>query len=174
MRRLALLGLGLWVAGGCGDRQAAREAASDTTVAEQIFPRDSVDSALITPRLVTEPTVIIFWLPVGSDTLHPEDAASAQDDLDYYTEKITGTLAVNGIKLYPTNSDTVYVALPNHQRRTILLSGLDYPYGYVLIEPGDVEHILTGVYDDESLLDEIKAYFEIDDDSTAVRPKIST
>lgn len=171
MRRLVLLGVAL--VAGCGDHQAARESPADTASAEVLFPKDSVDSALITPRVVTGPSVIIFWL-AASDTLHPEDASSAQDDLDYYTEKVSATLAMNGIRLLPTNSDTVYVALPNNQRRTILLSGLDFPYGYVLLEPGDVERILTGVYADDELLDEIKAYFDIDDDSTAVHPKIST
>lgn len=182
MSRFALLVsvlgvLGTGCRGGGGEGSAGRSAGGgpDSTGLEGAgyFPADSADSALVMPRLVTEPTVILFWLPAG-DTLRPDDAAAAQDDLNYYTEKISPVLALHGIRLYPTNSDTVYVALPNRQRRTILLSGLDFPYGYVLVEPGDVERILTGVYGDDELLDEIKAYFDFDEDSTAVRPKIAT
>ena len=174
MKRIALLGLALAVScrGGAASRDSAAADSAGVATAD-FFPADSADSALATPRVVTEPTVILFWLAAG-DTLHPDDAAAAQDDLNYYTEKVSPILALNGIKLYPTNSDTVYVALPNRQRRTILLSGLDYPYGYVLVEPGDVERILTGVYDDEQLMDEIRAYFEIEDDTTKVHPKITT
>ena len=172
MKRTALLALALAVSCGGGD---SREEAVDSAGAPSAdyFPADSADSALAAPRVVTGPTVILFWLAAG-DTLHPDAAAAAQDDLDYYTEKVSPVLAVHGITLHPTNSDTVYVALPNRQRRVILLSGLDQPFGYVLIEPGDVERILTGVYDDESLMDEIRAYFEIEDDTTTVRPKITT
>jgi hypothetical protein len=79
-----------------------------------------------------------------------------------------------GITLLPTNADTVYVALPNHKQRTVLLSGLDYPFGYVIVEPGGTERILTGVYGDDELLDEIRTYFDLGDDTTAVRPRITT
>src|SRR5574341_1887347 len=124
MRRFALLGLALVAA--CGGGSTSREAEAgggDSTAmgGAGYFPADSADSALTTPRVVTEPTVILFWLPVG-DTLHPDDAAAAQDDLNYYTEKISPVLALHGIRLTPTNSDTVYVALPNHQRRTICVT----------------------------------------------------
>ena len=173
MKRFALLGLALAVScrGGTASRgEAAADSAAPLT---DYFPADSADSALAVPRVVSEPTVILFWLPAG-DTLHPDDAAAAQDDLNYYTEQVSPLLAVHGIKLYPTNSDTVYVALPNRQRRTILLSGLDYPYGYVLVEPGDVERIITGVYDGEELLDEIRAYFDLPEDTTKVTPRVTT
>lgn len=168
-----LLALGLGAA--CHGRAASRDEADvdSAALSADYFPADSADSVLATPRLVTEPTVIVFWLAAG-DTLHPEDAASAQEDLNYYTEKISPVLAMHGIKLYPTNSDTIFVALPNHQRRTILLTGLEYPFGYVLVEPGDVERILAGVVEEDELLDEIRTYFEIEEDTTKVAPKITT
>ena len=76
----------------------------------------------------------------------------------------------------PTNSDTIYVALPNRQRRMILLTGVDYPFGYVLVEPGTAERILAGVYSDDELRDEVEAYFDLPpaSDSTAKYPRIST
>ena len=176
MKRILLLALALGAAfaSACGRGGPARDVVMDSLSAEgDYFPADSADSALTAPRLVTEPTVILFWLAAG-DTIRPDDAAAIQDDLNYYTERIASTLALHGIRLFPTNSDTVYVALPNNQRRAIVLTGLDYPFGYVLIEPEDVERILTGVYDDEALLDEIRAYFDVTDDTTAVAPKITT
>lgn len=166
---LALLGL---VA--CRDsRSANRTPIADTLDVAQYIPRDSVDSALNTPRLITEPTVVVFWIHAG-DTLNADDAASALEDLNYYTEKVSPVLKAHGITLVPTNSDTVYLSLPNHQRRPILLTGLEYPFGYLLMEPEGVERILVGVYADDELLDEIKAYFDLPDDTTKVAPRITT
>jgi hypothetical protein len=145
----------------------------DTLSLGGLVPRDSTDSTLLTPRVVTGPTVIVFWLP-SADTLSADDQASALDDMTYYTERIVPVLERDSITLLPTNAETVYVALPNRQRRTILLSGLDYPFGYVIVEPGGTERILAGVYADDELLDEIRAYFDLQDDSTATKPRITT
>ena len=135
---------------------------------------DAADSILLTPRVVTGPTVIVFWL-AGADTFSADDQAEALDELNFATEQIAPTLTRNNIKLIPTNSDSVYVALPNNRRRLILLSGVDYPFGYVLIEPGSAERILAGVYADDELLDELEAYFDLPPgDSADTRPRIST
>src|SRR6185312_14321170 len=115
-----------------------------------LSPADSADSILLTPRLVTGPTVIVFWL-AGADTLSADDQAEALDELNYATEQVAPELSRNHIQLVPTNSDSVYVSLPNNKRRLILLSGVDYPFGYVLIEPGSAERILAGVYGDDEL-----------------------
>lgn len=140
-----------------------------------VSPADSADSALLTPRLVTGPTVVVFWL-AAADTFSADDQAEALDELNFATEQIAPTLARHKIILVPTNSDSVYVALPNRQRRLIVLSGVDYPFGYLLIEPGTTERILAGVYADEELLDEIQAYFDLPgtSDSTPAGPRIST
>ena len=147
----------------------------DTLHLADVTPGDSADTSLTTPRVVTQPTVIVFWL-AAADTFSADDQAQALDELNYTTEGIAPTLARHDIKLLPTNSDTIYVALPNGQRRMILLSGVDYPFGYVLVEPGTAERILAGLYDDDELLDEVEAYFDLppSTDSTATRPRIST
>ena len=158
----------------CKDgRSTARTSAADSLDAAEYIPRDSVDSALNAPRLITDRTVIVFWVHAG-DTLNADDAASALEDLNYYTEKVSGPLKAYGILLVPTNSDTVFLSLPNHQRRPILLTGLEYPFGYLLVEPGGVERVLAGVYADDELLDEIKAYFDLPDDTTKTAPRITT
>jgi hypothetical protein len=123
--------------------------------------------------VVAEPSVVLFWLR-SADTLTADDRADAFDDLRYYTEQVAPALEASGIRLLGTNADTVYVVLPNTQRRTILLSGLDYPYGYLLIDPGGPERILTGVYGDDELMDELRAYFDLPEDTTTTQPRITT
>jgi hypothetical protein len=147
----------------------------DTLSFADMSPSDSADSTLLTPRLVTEPTLIVFWL-AAADTFSADDQAEALEELNFTTEHIAPRLARANIKLVATNSDSIYVALPNRQRRLILLAGVDYPFGYVLLEPGSAERILSGLYDDDELLDEVEAYFDLppSTDSTPVTPRIST
>jgi len=169
--RLATL-LVVTVVAACHARTGDRAAADSLDLAG-LAPRDSADSVLRTPRVVTRPAVIVFWLVAG-DTLHPDDAAAAFDELTLATEGIVPALAAYDIQLLPTNADTVYVELPNRRRQSILLSGLEFPFGFVLVEPGGVERILSGVYSEEDLLEELRAYFDLPDDSTSAQPKITT
>ncbi len=158
----------------CQERRGSADARrTDTLNLGGLTPRDSADSVLLTPRVVTGPTVIVFWLP-AADSFAADDQAAALDDMTYYTDRIVSVLERYDIKLLPTNADTVYVALRNNKRRTILLSGLDYPFGYVIVEPGGTERILTGVYADDELLDEVRTYFDLSDDTAAARPRITT
>ena len=159
-------------------RRASVAARPDSAALSGLWraPRDSVhDRLLRLPRIVTQPSVVVFWLRSG-DTLNRDSAQAASRDLDFYTEQVAGTLARNGIALLPTNADTVYVELADHTRRAIVLSGLDYPYGYLLIDPGTPERILTGIYTDDDLLDELDAYFDLSEepDSTRVIPRVIT
>jgi hypothetical protein len=159
---------------GCkGGTSTARGPVADTLESADYVPRDSLDSALNSPRLLTQKTVVVFWIHAG-DTLNPEDAASVLEDLNYYTEKVSPALTLNGIDLVPTNADTVYLALPNNRRRAILLTGLEFPFGYLLVDPDGPERILAGVYADDELLDEITAYFDLEVDSTKARPRVTT
>src|SRR3989442_2989120 len=171
MRYATLLVLGCITA--CQARGVTKTRLADSLDLATLVPRDSTDSALVTPRVVTEPSVVLFWLR-AADTLGVDDQAEAFDDLKYYTEQVASALQSNGIRLVATNADTVYVALPNNKLRPILLSGLDFPFWYLFIDPGGPERILTGVYADEELMDELRAYFDLSDDSTAVQPRITT
>jgi hypothetical protein len=158
----------------CRTRSLARTPqGGDSLDLTQLVPRDSSDSALVVPRVITAPSVVLFWLR-AADTLSSDDQADTFDDLKYYTAQVAPALAASGIQLVATNAETVYVALPNATRRTILLSGLDYPYGYLLIDPGGPERILTGVYEDGDLMDELRAYFDLPDDSTSAPPRATT
>src|SRR3989442_3028470 len=86
---------------------------ADTLDLSRLGPPNPRDSALLVPRVVTGPSVVLFWLP-AADTLTAADQAQAFDDLKYYTEQVAPTLAANGIELLSTNSDTVYVPLSNN------------------------------------------------------------
>lgn len=149
--------------------------AADSLDLGALVPHDSAlaDSVLQRPRIVAEPSVVLFWLR-AADSLGAADQADAFDDLKYYTEQVAPALQANGIRLLATNADTVYIALPNHQRRVVLLSGLDYPYGYLLVDPGGPERILTGVYADDELMDELRAYFDLPEDTTTALPRVTT
>lgn len=139
-------------------------------------PKDSANDRLLnTPRLITKPTVVVFWLR-ATDSLSRDSAQAASRDLDFNTEQIAATIADNGIELVATKADTVYVDQLDHHRRAIVLSGWDYPYGYLLIDPGTPERILTGVYDDADLMDELHAYFDLPDnsDSSQTSPRVIT
>ncbi len=158
----------------CRTRGVSRETyQADSLDFARLVPRDSVDSALLRPRVIGQPSVVLFWLR-AADTLNADDQADTFDDLKYYTEQVAPALEANGIRLLATNADTVYVALSNHRRRTILLSGLNYPFGYLLIDPGGPERILTGVYADDELMDELRAYFDLPEDTTSAQPRITT
>lgn len=172
MRSATLLAIVAMLAG-CRSRSAAvatREGDSLTA-----SPRDSMDSTLLAPRVVTGRTVLVFWL-AGADSLSADDQAQALDDLNTTTENVAPTLRRHEITLLPTNAETIYVALPNRQRRVIVLSGIDFPFGYVLVEPGLAERILGGVYTEADLLDEVETYFDLppSGDSVNIHPRIST
>ncbi len=138
-----------------------------------LVPRDSADSALLLPRVITAPSVVLFWL-AAADTLGTDDQSQALDDLRSSTDQVARVLQANDITLVATNADTVYIALPHHKRRAVLLSGLDYPFGYLLVDPGAPERILTGIYADDELLEELRAYFDLQEDSLPARPRVST
>ena len=152
------------------DRMAQR---SDSVEFARLGPQDSTDGTLLVPRVVAEPSVVLFWLH-AADTLAADDRADTFDDLKYSTEQIAPALEAGGINLLATNAETVYVELPNHTRRAILLSGLDYPFGYLLVDPGGPERILTGVYADADLLEELRVYFDLPDDTVTAPPRVAT
>lgn len=168
----AVLALAAALACGRADAPGSRRVARGLVRrGDSIALRRSATRELRAPRLVRRPTVVVFWLAAG-DSLDPDSAADAFDDLSYYTAQVAAHLKANGIDLVPTNADTIYVETPGHRRRAVVLDGLDFPYGYVLIDPGGPERILTGIYSDDDLQDEIDAYFDLPADSAGGVPGI--
>lgn len=136
--------------------------------------RDSLTAsrALEEAPIVREPTVVAFWLP-ASDTLKQGEGADLLDDFRAYTGTVSPLLDQQGIKLETTTADSVVVELENGPRRVIRLSGLDYPFGYVLVEPGYPETILTGVSTDDELLEQVTWYFGLDEPDSSDAPGVS-
>ena len=119
-----------------------------------------------TAPVVREASLVVFWL-AASDTLEASDGADLLDDFRYYTRAATPWFEDQGIPVITTNSDTIIVESEGVPRRAIMLTGLDYPFGYVLVDPGYAEEILTGVLTDDDLLDEADGYFGSDDSEDA-------
>ena len=115
------------------------------------------------PVVVRKATLVVFWLP-ASDTLGSADGADMLDDFRYYTAAAAPWFKDQGIPVVTTNADTIVVEAEGAPRRIIMVSGLDYPFGYVLVDPGYPEEILTGVLTNDELVDEADGYFGSNDD----------
>jgi hypothetical protein len=148
LRRLLLL---LMVIVGCRRAPRSLPIRSDSTPTRP----------LAEAPVVRGPTVVAFWLQ-ASDTLAKDSGADLLDDFRHFTTLVAPALQEAEIALVATTADSVIVELDAGPRRVITLSGLDYPFGYVLVEPGYAETILTGVSTDEDLLDEVEWYFGLD------------
>ncbi len=120
------------------------------------------------PPVIRGPAVVAFWL-AASDTLEPGRGADLLDDFRHYTALVAPSLEAAEIALVATTAESVIVELDGGPRRVIMLAGLDFPFGYVLVEPGYPETILTGVSTDEELLDEVDWYFGLSEGERAPR-----
>lgn len=112
--------------------------------------------------LITGPTVVAFWLP-ASDTLRAGAGADLLEDFRSYTALAAPDLEDAGIALVATTADSVIVETGGGLRRIVMLGGLDYPFGYVLVDPGMAETILTGVSTDDELMEQVDWYFGVDE-----------
>lgn len=127
-------------------------------------PDSTSTRALAEAPVVHGPTVVAFWLQ-ATDTIANDGGADLLDDFRNYTRLVAPALEEAEIALVATTADSLIVELDSGPRRVITLSGLDYPFGYVLVEPGFPETILTGVSTDDELLDEVQWYFGLDQPS---------
>ena len=131
-------------------------------------PRDrgeapAIASALQPVPVVRKPAVVAFWL-VAADSLGRVDGDSLSHDFENYTRLVAPLLEEQEIALVTTHADSIIVERDGAPSRVVMLSGLDYPFGYVLIDPGFPERIITGVSTDDELLDEIDWYFGVDEE----------
>ncbi|MEO8140091.1 MAG: hypothetical protein ABI742_10610 [Gemmatimonadota bacterium] len=136
----------------CHPRRPTHQAVRDSTV-----PRPLAEAPVI-----SQPTVVAFWLP-ASDTLKAGEGADLLDDFRSYTALVAPDLEDAGITLVATTADSVIVQTEAGLRRVVMLSGLDFPFGYVLVDPGMPETILTGVSTDDELMEQVDWYFGVDE-----------
>jgi hypothetical protein len=150
---------------GCRGHSPKRIKVSDALSRIPQTPTDRTRRWAGPAPVLRESSVVVFWL-AGSDTLARDQAADLLDDFRYYTSKSASFFVDWDIQMVGTNSDTVYVELEDGTRRLIMLSGLEYPFGYLLVEPGTAEQILTGISTDEELIDAATDYFGLGEDET--------
>src|SRR5204862_7367958 len=85
----------------CRSQQAAVTTGNtDTLSFADVTPRDSADSSLITPRVITEPTVVVFLLE-AEDTFSADVQAEAMDELKTTRERIQPRQPRRNIKEVP-------------------------------------------------------------------------
>ncbi len=124
--------------------------------------RAGADTAATRPLaaapVIQGPAVVAFWL-AATDTLASGDGLDLLDDFRAYTALVAPALEDAGIALEATTADSIVVEIEGGPRRVIMLTGLDYPFGYVLVEPGFPETILTGVSTDTELMEQVDWYF---------------
>jgi hypothetical protein len=125
-----------------------------------------------TAPLVSAASVVAFWLS-AADTVPDSDRIAAREAFRRSNERLAKYLSDTDILLAATVSDTVVIQLVGGSRRVVMLSGLDFPYGYLLIEPGYAEEFHTGVPVDEELLDAIDDYFGLEADTPGPRHRIA-
>jgi hypothetical protein len=130
---------------------------------------NDTDAALTVPVLV-EPTVVAFWLS-RTDTLPVPEARQTRADFLKLAEAIARYLSDTDVRFVRTASDTVVVQLAGGIERTVMLSGLDFPYGFVLIDPGYAEEFHTGMDLVADLEDAIADYFGLDDQQRESKPR---
>src|SRR5256885_12585360 len=94
------------------DRMAQR---SDSLEFARLGPQDSTDGTLLVPRVVAEPSVVLFWLR-AADTMAAEDRADTFDDLKYYTEQVAPALEAGRGELRAPQARTACVSRPHTTR----------------------------------------------------------
>ena len=163
MRRIALatvVGAAL-LPQACG--KAARQGRDDRFVGS-----DSAGS--FTVPVIVEPTVVAFWLG-AADTLPASESRQTRTDFQKLAGEIARYLSDTDVRLIRTASDTVVIQLAGGTQRMVMLSGLDFPYGFVLIDPGYAEEFHTGMDLVADLEDAIADYFGLADDQRESRPR---
>jgi hypothetical protein len=161
--RTILLGAMLCLVGAC----ASPKSHPGTTVATH--PGDSTSTPV---PVITSASVVAFWLS-ESDTLPEAARRDAQAEFRRSNALVAKYLSDTDIALVATVHDSLVVQLASGKRRNVTLSGLDYPFGYVLIEPGYAEEYHTGITPDQDLLDAIDDYFGLEPDGAGPKHRIA-
>jgi hypothetical protein len=134
-------------------------------------PRPERDSApSVTVPVLVEPTVVAFWLS-STDTLPEPEARQTRVDFQRLVGEVARYLSDTDVRLVRSASDTVVIQLAGGVQRMVMLSGLDFPYGFVLIDPGYAEEFHTGMDLLADLEDAIADYFGLDDTQRESRPR---
>ena len=111
--------------------------------------------------VVRKASVVAFWLR-SADTLPSRELNAAREAFRRSNQVVADYLDDTDVALLATVQDTVLVRLEGGGTRIVMLSGLDYPYGYVFIDPGYAEEFHTGPSTDDDLEDALDDYFDLE------------
>ena len=161
-----LAGLGvLAFCSGCRGEPARSEVRG--VVAGRVLPPGS------TVAVITQATVVAFWLK-SADTIPRAVRREVQAEFRRSNEALARYLSDTDVGVVATVNDTVMVRLDSGVERVVMLSGLDFPYGYVFIEPGFAEEFHTGLDRDDELQSAADEYFGLEDDQPEPRRHIAS
>ncbi len=105
--------------------------------------------------------MVAFWLRT-TDTLPASQLRSVREEFARSNQIVAEYLDDTDVMLLATTQDTVRVHVEGGGTRTVMLSGLDYPYGYVFIAPGYAEEFHTGPSTDDEIEDALDDYFDLE------------
>src|ERR1041385_6710925 len=117
-----------------------------------------------TVAVLTDAAVVAFWLK-AADTIPADLRRRVREEFRRSNQVVADYLSDTDVGIVATVNDTVIVQLESGERRLVMLSGLDFPYGYVFIEPGYAEEFHTGLTGDDDLESAIDDYFGLEDDT---------
>jgi len=123
--------------------------------------------------VITKATVVAFWLK-GADTIPARVRRQVQAEFRRSNQELAAYLSDTDVGVVATVNDTVLVRLESGVQRMVMLSGLDFPYGYVFVEPGFAEEFHTGLDSDDDLKSAVDDYFGFEDDTPAPRRQIAS
>src|ERR1041385_1735818 len=126
-----------------------------------------------TVAVLTDAAVVAFWLK-AADTIPADLRRRVREEFRRSNQVVADYLSDTDVGIVATVNDTVVVRLPSGERRLVMLSGLDFPYGYVFIEPGYAEEFHTGLAGDDDLEGAIDDYFGLEDDPPEPRHHIAS
>ena len=127
-------------------------------------PQELLDAGIIAaPRVITGPAAVLFWLK-DVDTLETDSAVVAAQDFTSQAQDLTDLLSDTDVAVYFTTSSRIYVRATGGPRRIVMLSGLDFPWGVVFVEPGYAEQIVTGPVAPTDFRDLVYDYFGLEDE----------
>lgn len=164
-RNAALLAAGLLCLA-CRNRPGGATAARHHR--EVVQPRAVSPSTLFSDTLLTlhEAALVVFW-NTSADTLGPIAAADALRELSDRASWASEYLDQYDIPVYATRATALVVRPAQGAGRFVDLGGLDYPFGFVLIEPGYAEEFLTGLQSEDELEDALVDYFDLEPPDSA-------
>jgi len=163
---------GLWTLGllaaGCrsADARHPRTTAASRPPATPATADTSGPAFSDTLLTLDSAAVVLFWTP-SVDTLDDSAREEAAAELRATAAWAGDYLESYQIPLHATHAHGVMVRPPTGGRRFVDFRGLDYPFGFVLIEPGYPEQFLTGLVTEDDLRDALIDYFDLEEDDSS-------